>query len=119
MIGMSILGTQLLNKKFEMTRERSNKNVPLSSSGDENIDFPGSDVFHSPSVALHKIYDSITESLFLYEEFYRSPPSLPQHEFSLAPNIFIEISNSFLLYYYYTLRALILLKPCDGKILFE
>lgn len=59
-----------------MTCERSNKNAPQSSSGDDNIDFPVSDVFHSPSVALHKIYDSITESLFLYEEFYRPAASL-------------------------------------------
>lgn len=50
--------------------------------GDGNIDFPVSDVFHSPSVALHKIYDCITESLFLYEEsvgnrrFYRRGASL-------------------------------------------
>lgn len=29
------------------------------------------DVFQAPSVALHKVYDSITESLLLYEEFYR------------------------------------------------
>lgn len=54
-----------------MTLERSNKNSPQSSLGDDNIDFLVSDVFHSPSVALHKIYDGITESLFLYEEFYR------------------------------------------------
>lgn len=66
-----------------MIRKQSNKNVPVSNSGDADIDSAGSDVFHSPSVALHKIYDSITESLFLYEEFYRraAPRHFPRHEF--------------------------------------
>lgn len=59
-----------------MACSRSNKNAPQSSSGDDHIDFPLSDVFHSPSVALHKIYDSITEPLFLYEEFYSRAASL-------------------------------------------
>lgn len=82
----------VLQEKLDMNRKRSNKSTLQSSSGD-NIDFLSCVVFHSPSVALHKIYDSIIESLFLYEEFYRCVVLLSMTRVLIQLKGFIEITN--------------------------
>lgn len=62
-----------------MTRAAATSNKsPRGGVRETTILISPSDVFQTPSVAIHKIYDSITESLFLYEEFYRCAATLSE-----------------------------------------